>query len=105
MQLKTLLGGALLAAMAQAAGQSPAPMPAGPLTFGGFSARFGADGAFSLEGQGWPPFKGTWKQQGREIELLTGGDTAGGCDQAGRYRVTPGATNGHLALDLVSDAC
>src|SRR6187431_1698383 len=79
----------------------PAPrLPAEPLKFGVFSARFGADGVFALEGQGWPPFKGTWQQRGNEVELLTAGDTAGGCDKAGRYRVTPGSGDGHLTLDL-----
>src|SRR6187401_3344514 len=69
--------------------QKPA-LPTEPLKFGGFSARFAADGVFALEGQGWPPFNGTWKQEGSEIELLTAGDAAGGCDKAGRYRVTLG---------------
>jgi outer membrane protein assembly factor BamB len=105
MNLKTLFAVALLASANQPAGQRGVSLPAGPLKFGGFSARFGADGIFALEGKGWPPFKGTWKRQGAEIELLTPGDAAGGCDKAGRYRVTLGKTKGHLTLDLVSDAC
>lgn len=105
MTSKILLATALIVAMHQAAGPQPPPMPAEPLKFGGFSARFGADGVFALEGQGWPPFKGTWKREGSEIELLTAGETAGGCDKAGRYRVTFGSTQGHLTLDLVADAC
>src|SRR5688572_4802501 len=112
MPFKTLLAAALLVAMNQsfdsAAGLAqdrpvdsaqPVTLPAEPLKFGGFSARFGADGAFALEGQGWPPFKGTWKQEGNEIEILTAGDAAGGCDKGGRYRVTPGKTRSHLTLD------
>ena len=79
MDMKTLLAAALLMAMSpgtrpfdSASGlaqdrQGP-QLPAEPLKFGGFSARFGADGVFALEGQGSPAFKGTWKQQGNEIE-------------------------------------
>ena len=92
MMSKIFFTAALLVAMHQPSGLAqdrPArPMPAEPLKFGGFSARFGADGLFALEGQGWPPFKGTCKREGGEIELQTAGDSAGGCDKAGRYRVT-----------------
>jgi outer membrane protein assembly factor BamB len=101
-----MLLAAVLLSMNPAAGQPQGPpLPAGPLKFAGFSARFGTDGAFALEGPGWPPFKGTWKRQGSEIELLTAGDAAGGCDKAGRYRATVEADKGHVTLDLVSDAC
>ena len=87
------------------AARQPAPaMPSEPLKFGGFSARFGGDGVFAIEGTGWPPFKGTWKRDGREIELVSGGDTAGGCDQAARYRVTVDKAS-HVTFDLVADAC
>ena len=105
MRLKALVAAALLS-MNPAAGQPQGtPLPAGPLKFGSFSARFGTDGSFALEGPGWPPFKGTWKRQGGEIELLTSGDAAGGCDKAGRYRATVEAEKGHVTFDLVSDAC
>jgi outer membrane protein assembly factor BamB len=79
------------------------PLPSEPLKFAGFSARFGVDGTFALEGAGWPPFKGTWRRAGGEIELSTAGDAAGGCDKAGRYRVT--IDRGHVTLSLVADAC
>src|SRR5437763_8352031 len=105
MRLKALLA-AMLLSISPAAGQPQgAPLPAGPLKFAGFSARFGTDGSFALEGPGWPPFKGTWKRQGSEIELLTGGDAAGGCDKAGRYRATVDTGKGHVTFDLVDDAC
>jgi outer membrane protein assembly factor BamB len=104
MRVKALVVAALLS-MNPPAGQQSAPLPGGPLKFAGFSARFGSDGSFSLEGPGWPPFKGTWKGQGSEIEFLTGGDTAGGCDKAGRYRATVDAAKGHVTFDLVADAC
>lgn len=83
--------------------QQPAPSPPPyPLQFAGFAARFGADGAFTLEGPGWPTFKGTWKADGAEIEVLTP-DAAGGCDKPGRYRFR--RENTRTTFDLVSDAC
>jgi outer membrane protein assembly factor BamB len=85
--------------------ERPAPaMPSEALKFGGFSARFGGDGAFAIEGPGWPPFKGTWKRDGGEIELVSGGDAAGGCDKAARYRVSVDKAS-HVTFDLVADAC
>jgi outer membrane protein assembly factor BamB len=82
--------------------QTPA-LPSEPMKFAAFAARFGADGTFSLEGPGWPAFRGTWTREGAEIELLTGGETAGGCDKAGRYRAS--VDNGHVTLALVADPC
>src|SRR5258708_19182755 len=102
-RLTTLLAAAVLASIHTLAGQQAAPFPSGPLKFSGFSARFGGDGTFALEGPGWPAFKGTWKRDGAEIELLTAGDAAGGCDKAGRYRAT--LEKGHVTLNLVADAC
>ena len=93
-----------VASIGAVAGQSAPAMPSGPLKFAAFSARFGTDGAFAIEGPGWPPFKGTWKRDGGEIELLSGGDAAGGCDKAGRYRVTVDNTS-HVTFDLVADDC
>jgi outer membrane protein assembly factor BamB len=87
----------------QAVGQPSPPIPSEPLKFAGFSARFGGDGTFALQGSGWPAFKGTWKREGGEIEIVTAGDAAGGCDKAGRYRVT--VEKGHVTLNLVSDGC
>jgi outer membrane protein assembly factor BamB len=103
MRFKTLLAAAVLASIHPAAGEQGVPMPSGPLKFAAFSARFGGDGSFALEGPGWPAFKGTWKGEAGEVEILTAGDAAGGCDKAGRYRVT--IDNGHVTLDLVADAC
>jgi outer membrane protein assembly factor BamB len=82
--------------------QGPA-LPSEPLKFAAFAARFSADGTFSLEGPGWPPFKGTWRREGAEIALLTGGETAGACNQPGRYRVT--VDSGHVTFALVEDPC
>src|SRR5262249_26748769 len=98
MRVVTVLAGILLALAAP----QPSPMPSGPLVFGAFGARFGADGVFTIEGQGWPPFKGSWKAAGGQIEVVTPG-AAGGCDQVGRYRFT--TDNAHVTFDLVSDTC
>ena len=82
--------------------QTAPPIPTTPLVFGAFSARFGDDGRFTLEGEGWPSFIGTWKRDGAHVELVTvGGPEL--CAAAGRYRVQ---TEGHrLTLDVVSDGC
>src|SRR4030088_2467504 len=48
--------------------QTTSPIPSGQLTFGAFTARFVPDGTFTLEGQGWPAFNGSWKTDGGQIE-------------------------------------
>jgi outer membrane protein assembly factor BamB len=83
-------------------GAQPAPIPASPLVFGAFNARFAADGVFTMQGQGWPAFRGTWKAEGPEIQIVTP-DAAGGCDQPGRYRFT--IDRAHVTFDVVNDAC
>ena len=98
-----LAAAAAVVSMQQSGGApGPAPIPSEPLKFAAFSARFATDGGFALQGAGWPAFKGTWKRAGGEIELLTPG-AAGGCDGAGRYRVT--VDKAHVTFDLVSDQC
>jgi outer membrane protein assembly factor BamB len=76
-------------------------VPSDPLTFGMFTLRFGSDGRFALEGRDWMPFKGMWKAEASEIELLTPGEK--GCDGPGRYRAR--VQGSRLTLDLISDAC
>ncbi len=83
-------------------GQTPSLPPSGQLSFGAFSARFAPDLTFSLEGEGWPPFKGSWKADGDQIELLVPRG-ARGCDGPGRYRFR--VDGGHVTFDLVSDSC
>jgi outer membrane protein assembly factor BamB len=100
--MRPLILAALLLSWGAISGQGT-PLPSGPLKFGAFAARFGADGAFSLEGSGWPSFKGTWKRDGGDVEIVTGGEAAGGCDKPARYRVTIDKT--HVTLDLVADPC
>ena len=80
---------------------SPA-IPSAPLAFGAFTAQFGGDGSFLLEGQGWPSFTGTWKIDGAQVEIVTPG-AAGGCDAAARYRFR--SEGRRVSFDLVTDAC
>ena len=82
------------------AGQA-SPLPSTPLTFGFFTARFGADGAFTLQGQGWPTFTGTWKATAAELVITTPGIPK--CEPAARYRFAINATG--VRLDLIADDC
>jgi uncharacterized protein (TIGR01244 family) len=77
-------------------------LPAHPLTFGVFTARFDPAGTLTIEGDRWPKLTGTWKTSGAELEMLmTGGPN--GCEGPGKYRFN---TDGRgLSLDLVSDDC
>ena len=95
---------ALASALIAIAAQDPA-MPAGPLHYGFFHAQFGADGAFTLEGQGWPAFKGTWKRTGNSIEIATPSvsNAPEGCDKPGRYTVT--IAGSRVAFEVASDPC
>jgi outer membrane protein assembly factor BamB len=77
-------------------------LPSTPLTFGVFVARFGSDATFTLEGQGWPSFKGTWKIDGADIELNTSGESAG-CPGPGRYHFR--VEGRRVSFDVVSDPC
>jgi outer membrane protein assembly factor BamB len=77
-------------------------LPATPLQYRAFVATFAADGSFSLEGQGWPAFTGTWKAERDEIVLLTAGGPPE-CKAPGRYRFRRQGTE--LALAVVTDDC
>ena len=96
------VAGAVLLLWALAAPQPAPPLPSTPLQFAAFSARFEAGGAFTLEGSGWPAFKGTWKADGADIEIVTPGAPAG-CEEPARYRVRASGTR--FTFDVVSDAC
>src|SRR5262245_40452840 len=88
------LGFALALAIAAAVASKPAgagqqseiQFPTTPLKFGAFIALFDADGAFKLEGKGWPAFSGNWKRAGDELELVAS-KAQKGCEGPGRYRV------------------
>jgi outer membrane protein assembly factor BamB len=84
-----------------AARQSSAALPSTPLTFGFFTARFDPSGTFTLEGEGWPPLKGTWTTESTAIVLST--PELRGCGGPGRYRLT--ADNGLPHFDVISDEC
>ena len=79
-----------------------AQLPAFPLKFGAFLATFGADGTFTLEGEGWPSLRGTWKTTDRQIELAMT-QRPEGCDGPGRYRFR--VEGRQVSFDLVSDDC
>jgi len=77
-------------------------LPSAPLHYGFFNITFASDGALTLEGDGWPTFKGTWKVEKDEVTLLTtGGPPA--CTAAGRYRFR--SEGAQLFLTLVADDC
>ncbi|HWQ34044.1 MAG TPA: PQQ-binding-like beta-propeller repeat protein [Blastocatellia bacterium] len=82
--------------------QTELQLPATPLKFGAFTARFNADGTFRLEGTGWPALSGNWKRTGDELELVTA-KAPRGCDGPGRYRVR--VEGSHVSFDLVADDC
>jgi outer membrane protein assembly factor BamB len=88
-----------------AAGVAPSArqsgLPAMPLTYGFFTVQFGADGAFTLKGEGWPTFTGTWKRTSDAVEISTPGVAK--CEGVASYRVQ--LDGSRLRLDLLSDAC
>jgi outer membrane protein assembly factor BamB len=84
---------------AQPPPQSP---PSMPIQFAGFLVRFAADGTFTLEGSG-RMFKGTWKADGGEIEIVTTGGPPADCTKPARYRIR--TENARTTFDLVSDEC
>ena len=103
------LAAALIASIGSAAAtqqSSPAgpeaQIPRTPMTFGAFTATFSPDGAFALEGQGWPALTGTWTAAGGTVEIATSGGGAG-CAGSGRYAYR--VEGGRVAFALESDAC
>ncbi len=91
-----------VAADATRAQQAAVAIPSTPLRYGALTARFGADGALRVEGQGWPTLAGTWKLQGDELTVATSGGPPP-CAEPGRYRVRFEGT--HVLLSLVADGC
>src|SRR5688572_30028076 len=99
MLLRTVV---FLGALVQVAPAPTVTLPAQPLRFGAFTARFEPAGTFTIEGQGWPKFEGTWTMQGVELELRTP-SAPKECAQPARYRVT--AADGHPTFALIVDPC
>jgi outer membrane protein assembly factor BamB len=82
--------------------QPPTSLPSTPLHFASFVARFDPDGAFSLQGSGWPTFTGTWKAEQGDVTLVTtGGPDA--CSGAGRYRFAISGTR--VTFTVMADEC
>jgi hypothetical protein len=96
------LGAAVLTVTLAAAARQASPLPAGDLQYGAFTVRFAPDGAFTLQGQGWPTFTGSWKSEGDELTIVTTGGPPP-CSAPGRYRVR--VERGRVSLAVVADAC
>src|SRR5690349_20404398 len=99
-----------VAALARPALTQPTDLPSTPMAFGAFTATFSPSGTFSLQGEGWPPSTGTWKdtKDAKDakglgvVELLTP-DAAGGCDKPARYAYS--VAGSHVTFTLVADDC
>lgn len=93
----------LLFAILAPSAQSPT-LPATPLQYGAFTARFAPDGVLTIqpEGSGLPPLTGTWKTDRDELTVMTTGGPPQ-CATAGRYRFRIEATR--VALSVVQDEC
>ena len=100
--LSVLVAALALALSGVVAQQGSPSLPEGNLRYGAFTARFAADGTFSLEGQAWPTFTGTWTRDGEIIVLSTRGGPPP-CVTPGRYRAE--RTGPLLSLSLVADEC
>ena len=77
-------------------------LPASPLTYGAFTMRLAPDGVFTLNGQGWPPFNGTWKTDGKELTLTTTGGPPP-CSGPGRYGFK--VDGAHVSFAVIADDC
>ncbi len=90
------------ASQSTTAQQTAAQLPSHPLSYGAFTSRFEPAGTFSLEGQGWPAMKGTWKIDAGELELVMS-MTQGRCNDPGRYRYR--LDGDRVSFEVVSDEC
>ena len=94
--------GLILALAGSVIAAAQASLPSSTLHYRDFTLRFAADGAFALQGAGWPPFNGTWTREGSEVRVsTTGGPPA--CAGPGRYRFT--IEGARVTLAVVSDEC
>ena len=98
-QASTLLA---LAALIATPASGRTEIPSGKLTYGTFEAQFQADGTFSLGGEGWPPFEGSWTLKDDVLSVSTTGGPES-CGSPGRYRAEDKGQT--LVLTLVEDAC
>ena len=97
-----LLAAALSYAAIAVHAQQTSPFPAMPLHYGFFTVTFAPDGTLTLEGEGWPTFKGSWKVEKDEVTLTTAGGPPA-CSAAGRYRFR--IDGARLLLTLAGDDC
>ncbi len=79
------------------------PFPSTPLRYAAFIIRFAPDGSFSLSGEGWPTFGGTWKAESGQLILATTGGPPEQCAAPGRYTFTVDGTR--VQLTMVADDC
>ena len=78
-------------------------LPTHPLKFGVFVAQFDPAGIFTIEGQGWGKFNGSWKNlDANQVELAMSGGPKG-CDAPGKYRFN--SDGSHVSFDVVADEC
>jgi len=78
-------------------------MPSGTLRYREFTMRLAPDGAFELQGTGYPTFKGTWKLiTAGEVEIVAP-SSRGDCAEPARYRVR--TEKPWTLVDAVSDHC
>ena len=97
-----IVGAVMFTVASPLARQTAAPLPSSSLQYGAFKIRFAPDGAFTLQGQGWPTFAGTWKSERDELTVVTtGGPPA--CSGPGRYRFQIDRTR--VTLAVVADEC
>ena len=90
------------AVVAQQTSSTAQAIPSTPLSYGFLSATFAADGTFTLTGQGWPKFAGTFKAANGEIEVALA-TPAPGCTESGKYRYV--VDGKRVTFELISDTC
>jgi outer membrane protein assembly factor BamB len=90
----------IVAAVSLSARQFPS-LPDRPLRYGAFTATFGRDGGFSLQGAGWPSFSGTWTVAAEALTIAT--PAVRDCGAPGRYRFRVDGLR--LLLTVIEDAC
>jgi outer membrane protein assembly factor BamB/protein tyrosine phosphatase (PTP) superfamily phosphohydrolase (DUF442 family) len=78
-------------------------LPAHPLKFGIFVAQFDPAGTFTIEGDRWGKFSGSWKNvAANQVELTVSGGPKG-CDAPAKYRFD--SDGNHVSFDVVADEC
>ena len=97
-----MIGATLSGEGAPASSGAQDGLPAGPLTFGVFTATFPADRTFTIAGEGWPALTGTWTVANREVTMTMPAGPKD-CSGPGRYAFTVEGSRVHFAL--AADEC